>query len=1098
MKRIGYIYKYSSQERKGILVFGTWKQNTGTWGGNTIIKDLPIKFTSLDLLSEVKTGQLVYFELNDGKVANIEYASLANFDKKIMDSLIMCKKNEIESCFYYQNTHISFERLDNIIIPEKNASTTTVNKNKSLGIDDFVIEDLLDDCDFLDFDIVDDNDDKVDVIIKATENSLKIQNGQNSLPNTIDELYDCFGKYKHSSEGLRRKNDSFTLDILDLSLWVDTEIINQKYFGEYISELEYLYDLFVLRKRFNFNGDEIPYKPNNDCISPSWSLLLSKLQETELRKIIELAPKLQPALSIDFCKKNIDKLTDIYGMPDVSVCKLYCIDKIKRAKTVSEYKELEYKFCVYTNCGATHLDNEGVSMCKMGKRRINILKNLLEKQYNDVIEKDVISQFFALCDYNKLDVCNSLDFTKDEWIDIGVYIEQYSSLKEDFLDCNLCENILHQYAKLPDACKEALKKTFIRCVNEAAIIGANNQDVTPFVLNHNIELFGEWIKDDTKSKIKDIVNVKFANLDNLEELNDAYGEKYIYRSQYLSRYKQLTDGYNAYQFMADLSKSYSHEYPLVIQWYIVSHIIDLLGYRSLNSYNYVELEYNGSVSNVRTLLQWLHQQNTYGRLKDAVIKKAEEKACAVLTVDERWKLFEEKLIQSPGIDNIRKRLDKVYAKECDKKVLKNECFQNIMCSDLDVVKDTNIILFIADNLDDRYRNLMLRKAQGFLKLYLWQKKPTNSYDWNLIRKHFHELSEEIQIRVFRFVFSLIATGELCLSIDELYSTFVESSNPACTTICCILFILKEKYKKRNGNITTREIESIIGDGLLQRLKFLILCKEIFYPCNGYLALSPNQADLEYQSFNGVLTKRLRDEEICYVITFYEKPVDLFGHPIEWLDSKNIVISEEILRKNTNAKYFEGKYFIPESNEFDVKQFVMAYDIDDKCGLVSDKERMIELGYLPRNNAYQPLYTNCLRKYEDSNNYVCRGGYYGDSDPHNGIPFFWCRKKICVRRAHYLLPPTRWEEYRFADFLFIVFGQNHQAIKTVWKINAEISNFICGYTYIYKSEERVLASKSLNENDERGIWTEELSTYRDIYDDEYENDDKECDQNCVLL
>lgn len=27
--------------------------------------------------------------------------------------------------------------------------------------------------------------------------------------------------------------------------------------------------------------------------------------------------------------------------------------------------------------------------------------------------------------------------------------------------------------------------------------------------------------------------------------------------------------------------------------------------------------------------------------------------------------------------------------------------------------------------------------------------------------------------------------------------------------------------------------------------------------------------------------------------------------------------------------------------------------------------MIEQGYLPRNNAFQPLYTNYLRKYEDS-------------------------------------------------------------------------------------------------------------------------------------
>lgn len=104
---------------------------------------------------------------------------------------------------------------------------------------------------------------------------------------------------------------------------------------------------------------------------------------------------------------------------------------------------------------------------------------------------------------------------------------------------------------------------------------------------------------------------------------------------------------------------------------------------------------------------------------------------------------------------------------------------------------------------------------------------------------------------------------------------------------------------------------------------------------------------------------------------------------------------------------------------------MKYNINDKCGLISDKERMIELGYLPKNNAYQPLYTNYLRRYDDSDNYICRCGMVSDTDPSNQIPFFWCKKKICVRRAHYLLPISKWEEFRFADFVFIALGQKQK-------------------------------------------------------------------------
>ena len=175
----------------------------------------------------------------------------------------------------------------------------------------------------------------------------------------------------------------------------------------------------------------------------------------------------------------------------------------------------------------------------------------------------------------------------------------------------------------------------------------------------------------------------------------------------------------------------------------------------------------------------------------------------------------------------------------------------------------------------------------------------------------------------------------------------------------------------------------------------------------------------------------------------------------------------------------------------ISMFVIAYHIDDKCGLVSDKEKMIELGYLPRNNAYQPLYTNYIRKYEESDNSICRCGDFGGSDPQNNIPFFWCNKKMCVRRGHFLLPPSEWENYRFADLLFIVLGQSSDSRESVWQVNSEISQFFCDYMRIFRSNDRNIYSKPLNREDEIGIWDETSSVYRNIYDeeddDEYEED-----------
>ncbi len=76
MKKFGYIYKYNPSEGMGILVFGVWKVK-GYWG-NTI-KNTPILFSDNDLLSDVSTGQLVYFDIEGNTVSNIERASLSNF-----------------------------------------------------------------------------------------------------------------------------------------------------------------------------------------------------------------------------------------------------------------------------------------------------------------------------------------------------------------------------------------------------------------------------------------------------------------------------------------------------------------------------------------------------------------------------------------------------------------------------------------------------------------------------------------------------------------------------------------------------------------------------------------------------------------------------------------------------------------------------------------------------------------------------------------------------------------------------------------------------------------------------------------------------------
>lgn len=913
----------------GILVFGVWKVKN-SWGPT--IRNTPILFSDNDLLSKVSIGQLVFFDFNDDDktATNIERASLSNFKVDFINSIVRCGEQESEYSFYNDNTKISFEYLETIIIPEEKKVIPETKQESSE--EDFSLDDVLDEEDDyfdIDLDLFEEEDSKS---LIPTENEIKnLIETSDSLPESIDELFNCFGKYKH------RIYDSIIIDVFDLSLWVDQDILKDKYYGMNVEELKFLYDIFVMRKHYDQKGNVINYKPANDVISSKWALLLAKLSDSDLEILLYSAPKLQPALPKEFCKKNLGLLTDDYGMPDVEICELHCLHKISNTNTVSGYKDLKHRLFVYCHCGTKHLEGEGTPMCQMGKRRINNLEKRLDLQYENVIKQNVISQLTKIC--NDANAVNEIKkATSDEFNSIGLFLENFYTLRNNFLRYNVCKKTFESYEQLPKLYKDALMTSLLNCVNESAIFATKSKYLSPFSLGYEIEKLSGWILDSTKQQIKELINEKFSNLDDLEDLNDAYKYDYITSKQYFKRYKQLTSDFNTFQFLKELSNWKIENSPLTIQWYVVSNIIKKLGYNSLKSFNYVEIDCYHAISGIRSLLNWL---NNYGHLKDIVLKKAEEAICSVLSDDERWTLFEEKIIKSPGDANIRKRLDIAYKKKyANKELFKHKCFQDAMLSDVDKVKKPEVLLFIADNLDSRHQYMMQQKATGFLKLYLWQKQPSGNIDWDLVKSHFYKMSAKAQIRTLRYIFGQMASGESNLVVDDLYSELVETSTPACPAVCGVLFILKAKKYDINISITSTMMEAVIGEDQEHRFNFLKDSRELFYPCNGYLAITQNQQDIEYLSFNGILKKEIKDDTLFYVITFHDTPVNLFGRTIEWLDSEEIDTAIQVLKRNCDVEIVNGKYYIPESQEFFVKQFVITYHIDDKCGLVGDKERMI--------------------------------------------------------------------------------------------------------------------------------------------------------------
>ena len=1067
MKKIGYIYKYSPSEGMGILVYGSWKERN--WY-KLKLKDFPILFSDNDLISEVKTGQLVYFDFDGKTASNIERASLSNFRVEFVTDLIRGKKNESDS-FYRDNTIILFECLDNIIYSNSNENENNQKQIGSSGKVNYEI-DYIDDYGNVEIPGVDDYNAEVNNIENPVFNNPNIQ-----FHESVIELYNSFGKSK------RKYQDSVSLDIFDLSLWVDSEVLNQDYYGMKVDELLFLYDIFVLRKHYNSKGAEIKIVMDNDSISPEWSLLLSKFKEDEIRDIIHKAPKLQPALPVDFCKRNTDVLTDKYGMPNVEICELYCLHKILNADTCSDYIDINNKLHNYSNCTATHLEREGTPMCKIGEPRIQYLKSCLEEKYEKNIKPNVLLQVEQLSQ-NAGIVDLLRNATQDGLINVGIFIDRLNNLRDNFWGYEVVEKVLESYEKLSLPFQDALKAFFLDYANKSAILSIQSEGLNPFSLSYCIEQLGDWILESTKQQIKEMVNNKFSRLSDPIDLLRAYNAGYITGMQCYYGFKNISSNFNESQLQDLLSDCYIYDPPLVVQWYIVSNIIKQCGYESLD--DYVD-------GNIRGILYWL---NTYANLNDIVYKKAEELVCSVLSNNERWELFEEKRVQSPGIENIRKYLVKAFKKnkknKKNKELFNLKCFQDGMISEVNSITDPEFKMFIVDNLDTEHQYLMQQKVTGFWKLYLWQKNPSNNCDWNLIRLYFHKLPANAQIRILRYVFGKLSSGDFHLTLENIYSEFVETTTPACSAICGILFILIEKKKNIDVSITPAMLEKIIGHDEQERLNFLKDVKEFFYPCNGYCAISAIQQPVEYQFFNGIITKEKINNELYYVVQFYDIPVDLNGRPFDFLDSKFPDNAKQILLRNFCVKVINGKYYIHESQEFLIKQFVISKNIDDKCGLVSNKQSLLDLGYLPRKNMYQPLYTNRIKNYEDSDYYICRDGCIGgsDSDSNNSIPFFWCNKKMCVRRAHFFLPPSLWDCYHFSDLLFISMGQTSEIREIVQKVNGEISQFICDYKKVCSSDERNIYSKPLNEYEERGIWDETSSTYRDIDDEEYYESDDE--------
>lgn len=703
-----------------------------------------------------------------------------------------------------------------------------------------------------------------------------------------------------------------------------------------------------------------------------------------------------------------------------------------------------------------------------------------ELKGNDAINIECIS----LANFDSLSI--HTEHKKEDILSVGYFIEAY----EDVI--NKYGSLDELYYKMPTEYQSVLYKPTCIRVNNSIIEYSKCIQTKPSDLESLLATLKDWVLDSTISAVIQNVKSRFAAIEDLHELETAYANDFIDRKQFIKGFYSITKDYDIANLGYEIntwSWHYNKPLPLIIQWYIISRIIDLFNFKSLNSYKKTNVSRYGDISDIRTLLNWINYQYEQNVIDKLIVRKAESRIISVLTEAEKWILFEEELISSPGIENIKKKLSDAYEKNSfDEKYLKKECFQDVMYQDILSSDSIKHRCLIAEQLDEKHFNLLQNKSDDELKLITWITIPYENCDWSLIFANFTYLPDEQQIKIFRYLFSLIAQKKILFSIDDLYDIFVETKR-ACPAICGVIYLLKEKISDSNAVISSEFVERIIGCEDENKQSFL-LAKTFFYACNGHLSIKYYKIPAEYYTTNGRIDKINVQGADFYAITFDDMGMEDDDGCFE---DEYIIQAKSILELNIKTKVIDGKYIIDTSEEMALKQFIIEYNIEDYCGIIDSEYEIIN----KKLRSDIDSYGHYLTPYDKYKYHVCRDINCSDIDPENGMPFYWCNKKPCARRCHYIQPTSQWEQYKFSDFLYILLGCQTSTISQVWDITSEVSQFMHDFiTVMYTtscdnlSESSIIYSHQGNKSNEIGRWTEDMSIIHgedDVNYDESEDD-----------
>lgn len=1133
MKKIGYIHRYDRKEEKGILVYGYNKDLLRN-------SPAPILFSKSQCKTSVKTGVLVYFEIDeDGTVRDIEYASIFNFDKELLLSYAsvydtkawnecekethICYQNIFEQeDFFSHKEKISLHKEEDVACVENAEFDDVTNEHgdESGKVFDREAYDFDEELGVLDWDLYEDEDES-------------------------DEDFDEVLAVIDRDEIALDDDQTVIIDILNPSLWIPLIPKSRKnYYGKNESEVENLFEILVAKRRsheeylskcrrskcelqnLSIGMQRVSYPElfQDDCVSPAWTRLLNRLSFTEIKNIYCSYPLLQPVLPEAFCEEYLDILSEDYGFPSVTIAEKYLRNAIRNIHTSTEYSYYKRKLHTIKNCIARHLPNEGIPFCAIDRKKLgNITISLGIKQ--KAVINYVQNQISEANPELPLELMHSLTANKDLLLQIGEFYDFVRELpkkttKSYFLDFRLKE-LKEKYQEIPDTAHIFLDTYLGSTLSAFLIDSIKSGELSPYNLHLILEELSKWIDSSFLSTHLNLIESIFSKTNNVSDLKDAFEYKYIQESTFIQRYYELAVDRSDEQCLKDLCEWWKNRYPEELQLYILRRVLKHYDLQFTYCYGDKDYDfpYDVKVRSLNDFLKWMNE-NTYdnedrtGYISKNVAEQIQKDILLTLSDEDSWYLFENGFTSFPNTNIIKERLSEAYSKfkdaywgfKFEEKYFEKDCFQEQMAIDVSNEHNTQLIKLIIDKLNPKYRAYAEKRVNGFAKLYLWSLNPTENIDWNCMNLYFAELPEDSQIKAFKYLFfnQLEHTGydtEIFLNnlLEMLLQSTIElkkrtgnlcpNSNmnkvftpgKSVSALALLVQILQTKLKDVKSPIKWNELEPTIAKLSGNCIHVFSKLINFFVKCPGWLLISSTvRSDTEYYARNGFVTKINADNvhECVYKVCFYESPIDVNNYEVDYLDDSYIEEVENTLKKNFNCKYDNGGYIISSKDEIRLKEFICRYSIDDECNLMNSA--------LKQDNEI-PIYSNYSTHHKNNELSICNCSQFKEVDPKLGLPFCWCKKSPCTQKV-FLQPNNRWEYFQFHDLLWVVLREKAE-LEQIWCIYSEVSSFI---NYLIQNRDGSLVdseSKPLQKDEEIGEWTKDMSIFHDeSFDDDYEDDE----------